>query len=401
MSPTGVEAFDSTPRLAERLRVARPEDRREELAGLRDVVTSTTDTAEAAHWLSELARLRNLLRDDLDPQDGFWLEVEELSEPLRRMRAAHAVATQREADESGRVTVRDRVRASLAAPRRPVEIAEELGLHPSKVTRAIAELVEMGAAHQVEHADSDRRARYYQAAAALVVAEPKREPGRLRRIMEDFERRVRQQMAELGLQLPAGEEVPEYWDAFAAEAATTFALAASRHVHPLPTLWEFKNRPTTDGASRSGDPVELATWVAGLLSLPHEPREGAFTGKFDWPHTPIPALERTLWVADSGSRRLVLIYRFGRIEGSHPTPHKLHDPLFAQLTSAPDTALWRSVRFVIPDASGGWGVLKPGAKRHSSLLPDKDSAIERAFTIVKNAGGGVVVVPVDASEPVS
>ncbi len=49
-------------------------------------------------------------------------------------------------------------------------------------------------------------------------------------------------------------------------------------------------------------------------------------------------------------------------------------------------------RHVVPDKSGGWKVVKPGAKRASATAPTQAAAEKRAKQIVKNAGGGEVRV---------
>lgn len=47
-------------------------------------------------------------------------------------------------------------------------------------------------------------------------------------------------------------------------------------------------------------------------------------------------------------------------------------------------------RDVVPDPEGGWNVTKPGADRASAHLDTQQQAIDRARTIVTNAGGGEV-----------
>lgn len=49
-------------------------------------------------------------------------------------------------------------------------------------------------------------------------------------------------------------------------------------------------------------------------------------------------------------------------------------------------------RHVVPNASGGWDVKKPGAERASARTDTKAQAEARAKAIVRNAGGGEVVI---------
>ena len=51
-----------------------------------------------------------------------------------------------------------------------------------------------------------------------------------------------------------------------------------------------------------------------------------------------------------------------------------------------------SDRHVVPNPDGGWDVVKPGAERSSSHQPTQSDAIDRAREIVRNAGGGEVVI---------
>lgn len=47
-----------------------------------------------------------------------------------------------------------------------------------------------------------------------------------------------------------------------------------------------------------------------------------------------------------------------------------------------------SDRHVVPDPNGGWNVTKPGASRASAHTDTQAQAIDRARTILGNAGGG-------------
>lgn len=49
-------------------------------------------------------------------------------------------------------------------------------------------------------------------------------------------------------------------------------------------------------------------------------------------------------------------------------------------------------RHVVPGATGGWDVTKPGASRASAHTDTQAEAIGRARDIVTNAGGGEVVI---------
>lgn len=49
-------------------------------------------------------------------------------------------------------------------------------------------------------------------------------------------------------------------------------------------------------------------------------------------------------------------------------------------------------RHVVPNPSGGWKVVKPGAKRASATAPTQAAAEKRAKEIVANEGGGEVRV---------
>lgn len=47
-------------------------------------------------------------------------------------------------------------------------------------------------------------------------------------------------------------------------------------------------------------------------------------------------------------------------------------------------------RHVVPNANGGWDVVKPNAERASAHRPTQAEAIDRAREIVTNNGGGEV-----------
>lgn len=50
------------------------------------------------------------------------------------------------------------------------------------------------------------------------------------------------------------------------------------------------------------------------------------------------------------------------------------------------------IRHVVPNPSGGWDVQAPGAERSSAHAATQEEAIKRAQEIVRNAGGGEVVI---------
>lgn len=52
----------------------------------------------------------------------------------------------------------------------------------------------------------------------------------------------------------------------------------------------------------------------------------------------------------------------------------------------------RSDRHVVPSREGGWDVVAPGAERASSHLVTQQAAVDRAREIVRNEGGGEVVI---------
>lgn len=49
-------------------------------------------------------------------------------------------------------------------------------------------------------------------------------------------------------------------------------------------------------------------------------------------------------------------------------------------------------RHVTPSPDGGWNVVAPGASKASANLPTQAQAVDRARTIVHNAGGGEVTI---------
>jgi Uncharacterized protein conserved in bacteria (DUF2188) len=52
----------------------------------------------------------------------------------------------------------------------------------------------------------------------------------------------------------------------------------------------------------------------------------------------------------------------------------------------------RNERHVVPDSDGGWNVVGPGAERSSGHFQSQGEAIDRAREIVRNSGGGEVVI---------
>jgi len=49
-------------------------------------------------------------------------------------------------------------------------------------------------------------------------------------------------------------------------------------------------------------------------------------------------------------------------------------------------------RHVVPSPDGGWDVEKPGGSRASAHRGTQSDAIDRAREIVRNAGGGEIVI---------
>lgn len=52
----------------------------------------------------------------------------------------------------------------------------------------------------------------------------------------------------------------------------------------------------------------------------------------------------------------------------------------------------RNERHVVPNPESGWDVTAPGAERSSAHLDTQAEAIDRAREIVRNIGGGEVVI---------
>ena len=52
----------------------------------------------------------------------------------------------------------------------------------------------------------------------------------------------------------------------------------------------------------------------------------------------------------------------------------------------------RNERHVVPDGDGGWNVVRPGAERSSGHFTNQGEAVNRAREIVRNTGGGEVVI---------
>jgi Uncharacterized protein conserved in bacteria (DUF2188) len=52
----------------------------------------------------------------------------------------------------------------------------------------------------------------------------------------------------------------------------------------------------------------------------------------------------------------------------------------------------KSDRHVVPSGRGGWDVVAPGGQRASSHHHTKRAAVDRARKIVRNEGGGEVVI---------
>jgi uncharacterized protein DUF2188 len=52
----------------------------------------------------------------------------------------------------------------------------------------------------------------------------------------------------------------------------------------------------------------------------------------------------------------------------------------------------RNERHVVADRDGGWNVVRPGADRTSGHFTSQGEAIDRAREIVRNSGGGEVVI---------
>ena len=52
----------------------------------------------------------------------------------------------------------------------------------------------------------------------------------------------------------------------------------------------------------------------------------------------------------------------------------------------------RNERHVVPNENGGWDVRAPGASRASAHLERQDEAVDRARQILRNEGGGELVI---------
>jgi hypothetical protein len=52
----------------------------------------------------------------------------------------------------------------------------------------------------------------------------------------------------------------------------------------------------------------------------------------------------------------------------------------------------RNERHVVPNPTGGWDVVAPGASRASAHVDTQADGIDRAREIVGNSGGGEVVI---------
>ena len=52
----------------------------------------------------------------------------------------------------------------------------------------------------------------------------------------------------------------------------------------------------------------------------------------------------------------------------------------------------KSDRHVVPAREGGWDVVAPGSQRASSHHNTQQTAIDRARDIIRNEGGGEVVI---------
>lgn len=52
----------------------------------------------------------------------------------------------------------------------------------------------------------------------------------------------------------------------------------------------------------------------------------------------------------------------------------------------------RNERHIVPNPAGGWDVIKPHAVRPSDHFDRQGAAVDRAREIVRNTGGGEVVI---------
>jgi DNA-binding MarR family transcriptional regulator len=194
-----VNALAELPALAERLKRANAEEQELIVGSLRESLAGL-DSPEAATVLAELERLRVLIGDARPAGDPLWADLDRISLSLRQFRADRAIAASWEHEVETRGTVRARVRGALDEARRPIDVAEALGLHPSKVVRAIGELVEEGVVTRVLRSNSDdRRARYYQLVRQTAEPQPDSspEPSSIYRVTERLFNRVQDAVTEL------------------------------------------------------------------------------------------------------------------------------------------------------------------------------------------------------------
>lgn len=92
-----------------------------------------------------------------------------LIDALEAHRGDVALARNVQVDGAQRLPVRERVRQALSTPRRPVELAAELGVDPANVARALRELRSDGTVVEVPAELGDLRARRYVAADGLAA----------------------------------------------------------------------------------------------------------------------------------------------------------------------------------------------------------------------------------------
>jgi hypothetical protein len=52
----------------------------------------------------------------------------------------------------------------------------------------------------------------------------------------------------------------------------------------------------------------------------------------------------------------------------------------------------KTERHVVPSKQGGWDVLAPGASQASAHLEEQEQAVDRAREILRNEGGGELVI---------
>jgi hypothetical protein len=158
--------FDPVPALVDRLRSGA-----DAMPAAEQVVISASEAADAgprqlSSALGQLAKVTRRLESHGEVHPDVLRLLLQTTADLNGRRRAIAVAEQQHADDASRAPVRQRVLEVLTEPLRPRDVAERLELHPSKAARAIAELIEAGAVQEVERADPDGRARFYEAVAA-------------------------------------------------------------------------------------------------------------------------------------------------------------------------------------------------------------------------------------------